>query len=215
MTKAVIIRGDDYPFGTYASTLHEAMDAAEGLSANLVPDAKILASRELQEYDVLVYGDKLSRRTVGEDGKITFPPFLEPAEEQGLLDFVRGGKGLCGLHYMSWSLPGHLNLLVGGSANWHPPIKEHHVIIEDPDHEITKGIGNFSLHDELYMLSWDVNVHVLAIVEWYEKRLPVAWTHQYGDGRVFYTSLGHDERAFATPEYLQLLISGAKWAAGR
>jgi type 1 glutamine amidotransferase len=89
------------------------------------------------------------------------------------------------------------------------------VQIEDRAHPITEGVDDFDVDDELYMLAWDPSVHVLAIVEWYEKRLPVAWTHTYGDGRVFYTALGHDERAFATPAFLRLLVNGARWAAAR
>jgi type 1 glutamine amidotransferase len=215
MTRVVIIRGDDYPFGAYASSVHEAIDSQPDLSCTLAADASILASPELASYDVLVYGDRLSKRTIGPDGKTTWPPMLSEAEEKGLLSFVREGKGLVGIHYMSWTLPGHLGLLVGGQANWHPPYTTHSVQIEDPDHPITQGVGNFTIDDELYMLAWDPNVHVLAIVEWFEKRLPVAWTHTYGKGRVFYTSLGHDEAAFATQSLMQMIVNGARWVAAK
>lgn len=214
MTRILVIRGADYPFGAYAATVHEALKSQPDLSATLAPDLSILASPELQSYDVLVYGDRLSKRTIAEDGTITWPPMLSPAEEEGLLSFVRGGKGLVGIHYMSWTLPGHLALLVGGQANWHPPLTRHHVQIQDRSHPITEGVDDFDVDDELYQLAWDPNVHVLAFVEWYEKPLPVAWTHKYGDGRVFYTSLGHDERAFATPAFLRMVVNGARWAAG-
>lgn len=214
MTNVLVIRGDDYPFGAYASTVHEAIDGQPDLSSTLARDVSVLASPELASYDVLVYGGRLTRRTVGPDGKVTWPPMLSEAEENGLLSFVRDGKGLVGIHYMSWTLPGHLGLLVGGQANWHPPLTTHQVQIEDREHPITRGVDDFSVDDELYMLAWDPSVHVLAIVEWYEKRLPVAWTHAYGKGRVFYTSLGHDERAFATPHFLRMLLNATRWAAG-
>jgi len=43
----------------------------------------------------------------------------------------------------------------------------------------------------------------------------VAWTHHYGQGRVFGTSLGHDLKTVDTLPYQQLLARGLAWAAGR
>ena len=40
---------------------------------------------------------------------------------------------------------------------------------------------------------------------------PVAWTNQYGKGRVFYTSLGHQED-FRTPQFVTLMHNAARWA---
>ena len=42
---------------------------------------------------------------------------------------------------------------------------------------------------------------------------PVAWTHVYNGGRVFYTSLGHPED-FAVPAFSQLLKNAIHWALG-
>ena len=43
----------------------------------------------------------------------------------------------------------------------------------------------------------------------------VAWTHHYGQGRVFGMSLGHDLKTVDTLPYQQLLARGLAWAAGR
>jgi putative heme-binding domain-containing protein len=43
----------------------------------------------------------------------------------------------------------------------------------------------------------------------------VAWTHHYGQGRVFGTSLGHDLKTVDTLPYQQLLARGLAWVAGR
>ena len=43
----------------------------------------------------------------------------------------------------------------------------------------------------------------------------VAWTHRYGQGRVFGTSLGHDLQTVDTLPYQELLARGLAWAAGR
>jgi type 1 glutamine amidotransferase len=43
---------------------------------------------------------------------------------------------------------------------------------------------------------------------------PVAWTHSYKGGRVFYTELGHQDD-FATPQFRTLLINAVFWAMDR
>ena len=43
----------------------------------------------------------------------------------------------------------------------------------------------------------------------------VCWTYQSGRGRVFATTLGHDMKTAASPDYLQLLANGLLWACGK
>ena len=44
---------------------------------------------------------------------------------------------------------------------------------------------------------------------------PIAWCHTVGQGRSFYTALGHDASLFADPRYLDHLLGGILWASGR
>jgi type 1 glutamine amidotransferase len=43
--------------------------------------------------------------------------------------------------------------------------------------------------------------------------MPVAWKRVYGEGRVFYTSLGHKPKVFETREALTILKRGILWAS--
>ena len=43
----------------------------------------------------------------------------------------------------------------------------------------------------------------------------VCWTYQFGQGRVFATTLGHDMKTAASPDYLRLLANGLLWACGK
>jgi type 1 glutamine amidotransferase len=43
---------------------------------------------------------------------------------------------------------------------------------------------------------------------------PVAWTHAYHEGRVFYTSLGHPDD-FRNEAFNRLLVNAVFWALGR
>ena len=44
--------------------------------------------------------------------------------------------------------------------------------------------------------------------------MPVAWKRRYGNGRVFYCSLGHVAADFNNPCALELTGRGLLWAAG-
>ena len=72
--------------------------------------------------------------------------------------------------------------------------------------------------DELYQtISIDPDSHQLL-----KARSPqdgrehiVCWTFQYGKGRVFCTTLGHDLKTTSTPEYLQLVANGLLWSCDK
>ena len=41
---------------------------------------------------------------------------------------------------------------------------------------------------------------------------PVAWTNQVGQGRSFYTSIGHTAETFSNKNFVQILARAIKWA---
>jgi type 1 glutamine amidotransferase len=43
--------------------------------------------------------------------------------------------------------------------------------------------------------------------------MPVVWKHRYGNGRVFYSSLGHVAAEFEVPQMGKILRRGLVWAA--
>jgi uncharacterized protein len=43
---------------------------------------------------------------------------------------------------------------------------------------------------------------------------PVTWVHRYGEGRVFYTALGHSEETWRDPVFQEILFGGIAWALG-
>jgi uncharacterized protein len=43
---------------------------------------------------------------------------------------------------------------------------------------------------------------------------PATWAKKYGNGRVFYTSMGHREDVWTNPIFQKVVIAGLNWAAG-
>jgi type 1 glutamine amidotransferase len=213
MPKVLVLSGTNHGFDKSAPIINDALASQEGIMPMLTDNKDILASSGLNDYDVCLLGTGFARRQRHADGTSELVPELTPAQAEGLLAFVRSGKGLVGVHGTGWQIGGEFITLIGGHANWHPPGLEFTVTIDDPSHPITEGVGSFTVQDEIYMSAWDPAIHILASATWADKQHPMAWTHRYGNGRVFYTTLGHGPSTFENPAVQQMLANGTRWAA--
>lgn len=214
MPAALVISGSNHGFDKSAPLIHDAL-ARQGVTSTLLEDKSILASPDLASFDVCVLGSGFTRRQRREDGSSELVNELDDAEAEGLFSFVRSGKGLIGIHGTGWWIGGEAVRLLGGHANWHPPGLEFSVHIDDPGHPITQNISDFTVQDEIYMSAWDPAIHVLASATWADKQHPMAWTHRYGEGRVFFTALGHGPGTFEKPAMQHLLANAVRWAADK
>ncbi len=89
---------------------------------------------------------------------------------------------------------------------------------------ITEGLNDFHVCSEHYYLHIDPAIEVLAttrfpIVNYYHVSnkpvdMPVAWTKFWGNGRVFYNSLGHHDDVFEKSPNAEIMMErGMLWAA--
>ena len=148
-----------------------------------------------------------------------------PAESKGLINAVAGGVGLAGCHGGlgdSFRNNTEYQYMVGGQFVKHPGGQVSHTVqISSKKDPITKGINDFSLHTEQYYMHVDPIIEVLATTEfsgdhdpWIKGAvIPVVWKKSFGNGRVFYNSIGHSEDTFEIPEVWTLITRGVSWAA--
>lgn len=148
-------------------------------------------------------------------------------QEQGLLGAVKSGVGLAGWHGGTgdaFRQNPAFQWMVGGQWVAHPGnIIDYTVNISNSDHEITRGLRDFSVHSEQYYLHTDPGNDVLATttfsgehegVDWIAGTvMPVLWTRRFGAGRVFYSSLGHQSADFEAFEAAETVRRGMLWAA--
>ena len=147
-------------------------------------------------------------------------------QERGLLDAVRGGVGLGGWHGGmgdAFRPNTEYQFMVGGQWVSHPGgIVEYTVQSVKKSDPIMAGIAEFKMKSEQYYLHVDPSNDVLATTtfagvpgcEWIAGTvMPVVWKRQYGQGRVFYSSLGHVAKDFAVPEARLIVERGLLWAA--
>ena len=176
-------------------------------------DLSLINAETLRDFDVLYFF------TSGE---------LELSDQQkaDLLAFVRGGKGFGGVHsatdtLYTWPEYGEL---IGAYFNGHPWAQEVAIHVEDQQSPIVAGLGDsFRISDEIYQFR-DFSrerSHVLLSLDSSSVELnkdgvegddfPLAWTRQYGDGRVFYTALGHPESTWLDERFQNMLMHAILW----
>jgi type 1 glutamine amidotransferase len=150
-----------------------------------------------------------------------------------LVEFVKGGKGLIGMHsatdtYKNWK---EYNDMMGGAFNAHPWHEKVRLKNLDPNHPLTKAFGgkSFEVTDEIYQFredtaSPDERRMLLSLSGEIEDTgkgkygkdglYPISWCDDYGDGRIFYCSLGHRDEIYWNPVVLQHYLAGIQFALG-
>jgi hypothetical protein len=217
--RVAVLSHPNHGFDACAATLAAGLAEHDDIAVTLTEDQTELAGG-LDRYDVVAIGSGLNHR-VGEPGApdMRYVPAFTPAESAGLRDFVRTGGGFLALHITGWYLGGEDVLLVGGSANLHPPndeTRKFSVRIDERDHPILARTEDFELvDDEIYQMSWAPETEILASTSWGSRDVPVLWTHAYGGGRVVYSSTGHLPVTYENPAMRQIMANAARWAARR
>jgi hypothetical protein len=189
-----------HPFEELSSRIVDWSGELKGVELEVSHDRGVLAGDKLEAYDVCVLCI-----TMGE---------LTDEQEQAIVDFVEGGRGLFAIHSATVVDEKHTRYinLIGGRFAHHSPYHEFQVKIVDSEHPITSGIDDFKIRDELYVLDrHPENAHILATALWEDKVQPLVYTRSYGKGKVLYNAMGHDEAAYDHPAFRKLVVQGLRW----
>jgi len=148
-------------------------------------------------------------------------------QESGLLKAIHSGVGVAGWHGGmgdSFRMNTEYQFMVGGQWVAHPGgIVDYEVNIINHEDPITAGIPDFKMTSEQYYMHVDPCNEVLATttfsgengdVPWVKGCvMPVVWKRMWGQGRVFYNSLGHIATDWNVPEAKEIMRRGMLWAA--
>ncbi len=134
-----------------------------------------------------------------------------------LLDTVHAGCGIAGCHGgMADSFRNEVEYqyMVGGQWVAHPGNDGvlYEVNMTDPENPLTKGIGDFEVKSEKYYMHIDPAVKIHATTNFDEVKMPVVWTKTWGEGKVYYNSLGHQADIVAMPQVTEMMRRGFLWA---
>lgn len=156
---------------------------------------------------------------------------MDARQQADFLSFVHDdGKGFVGIHsatitFMKWPAYGEM---IGGSFDEHPwGTFSAPVIVEDPAFPGMKGWPSaFAIEDEIYQIKDFSRATTRVLMRLDASKLDlshpkvhrtdrdfaVAWARMYGQGRVFYTTLGHVEANWDDPRMQAMIAEAIKWA---
>ena len=212
----------------YVNVMLESMGTITGAwQTELNNDLNNLKYPKIKEYDGVFLNDN-----VGE----LLP---DPAVREGLARFVREGGGLGGIHGTPWASRNweEFSVMIGAKSAPHR-IEQGVMKVYDAASPLVKPFGGKPLnfreeyyrfnHDGFNRLQWE-NVRVVLTVELDDPRIeprpwngykrpdniyPVSWIRRYGQGRTFYSSLGHMPETFMTPELVGHFLAGVQFLLG-
>ena len=150
---------------------------------------------------------------------------IEKAECANLTAAVRSGVGLAGFHggmCDAFRDSVDYQFMTGGQWVAHPGgIIDFRVDITRPQDPVVAGLSAFEVRSEQYYMHVDPVNEVLATTTfggehapWIEGVvMPAVWKRRHGQGRVFYSALGHLSAEFSVPQMRTIFRRGMLWAA--
>ena len=209
---------DVIPWG--AAALRILGEKTGAYAATLSDDPAMLDKDRLNEFDAVVMNNNCGN------------PIADLQRRANLLDFVRGGRGLVGIHcaaHLDW--PEYTEML-GAYSISHPWNAGSTVTIrlEEPDHPLVRCFvaASFPHTDEIFVFKdfSRAKGRVLLRLDNAQTDMnkpgvtdktgdyPLSWVRRYGQGRVFYSALGHQQDVYWRPTILAHYLAGIQFATG-
>ncbi len=159
-------------------------------------------------------------------------------DRDGFLNWIKSGKAFIGIHSSTDTFHGWAEFIEmqGGEFDHHGKQNRAEVKVIDADNPATKGLGEIwhLEREELYQFVnlADDNHELLALEthpnEGTPGHYPLAWTRSYGQGRVFYSALGHRDDLWSldadlkdrvnpvatAKQFRAHILGGMEWALG-
>jgi uncharacterized protein len=231
-TKTAGFRHSSIPVGV--ECLKQLGDKTGLFSTTHSEDASAFETESLKNYDAVVFLNTTNEVFAGGE------PGTEDRLKANLLSFVKGGKGLVGIHaatdtYKDWK---EFNEMMGGAFESHPWSAGDTVEVKNlaPDHPLTASFGGkgFTIKDEIYkfrpqtaqpegrrmLLALDTGAPIIAKDDRDKDGkadrdfYPIAWLSKYGEGKTFYCSLGHNDEVYMNAPVVAHYLAGLQYALG-
>lgn len=197
------------PGGTALQTYFQS----KGVLTTMTEDSTVFHPDRLKAFDAVMFF-----QTTGN--------VLDSIQQVYFQQYIRSGKGYAGIHAAAdteydWPWYGQL---VGAYYSGHPDIQQGTLVKRDTSHPACKHLPDrWTRTDEWYNFKTaPANVNVLLSIDettfqggTMNNEHPMSWYHTYDGGRSFYTALGHTVESYRDTMFLEHILQGVKWAAGK
>jgi len=225
-SKTTVFHHQSIPAGIVAI---QKLGAEHKFDVDTTTDATKFTDANLKQYAVLIFLSPTSPSRPGSKG------VFDTLQKDAFKHFIEAGGGFVGIHSATdfgYDFPWY-GQLVGGYFLGHPRrnVQEAVINVVDTKSPMTKGMpAQWKRTDEYYSFKPGSNPKDLHVLLTFDESTedygtmtnlkmgdfhPLAWYHDYDGGRAFYTALGHTDETFADPLFLNHLLEGIKYAAGK
>jgi len=199
----MIIGGTAHPFESCGQIFKEAMEHTGQFAVEVTEDRAALVNPAV--YDAIVM------YTVGGE--------MSRDQEQGLVNYVRAGKGVLAIHCANAEMDNFKDYseMVGTAFIKHGPVADFTVETDDDSGAILPRLSSsLTATDEFYLCERrsEAPLRQFQSAMWQFERHNMGYVRDYGQGRVMYTALGHDERTFRHPDFQDLVYKGLRYVCG-
>ncbi|WP_146850468.1 ThuA domain-containing protein [Brevifollis gellanilyticus] len=224
---------------SHAEKVLQELGAKQGWEFEFSKDGSKFSKDYLAQFDAVFF---YTTGNLLEEGTDKQPP-MSAEGKQALFDFVKAGKGFIGTHSASDTFhtnneskkgpDRYLNhgeqadsyvRFIGGEFIKHGAQQVVKNSVVNPKFPGFEKVGaDYAFMEEWYSLKdFSPDIHVLSVMdapamtgdEYKRPAFPSTWARKEGDGRVWYTAMGHREDMWTNPVFQDILIGGIRWALG-
>jgi type 1 glutamine amidotransferase len=214
----------DDPSVNAAEAALKAMGERNHWSLAFIDNAAVFNKADLKRFDAVVWNNV--------SGDV-----LTIEQRRDFKAYIEKGGGFAGFHgsggdfYYDWDW--YADALIGARFLSHPmspQFQEAKLKVDDGHDAIVRDVkAEWTMTDEWYSFKTDPRAkgaHILVTLDesTYSPMTgkkdirmgdhPIAWTQCIGNGRSFYTAIGHRPEGYSEPNTNKLLEQGVAWAAG-
>jgi len=206
------------------------MLAEHGMTLTATKDAGSINAENLKSYQLIIFYTQGDLRDVGLDGH----PAMGPDGVRALTEWIKSGGGFMGFHSATDTLRENgtelgtpYTKLIGAAFYTHGQQFRGTLRAVDKRHPTMKHLPDgFTIRDEWYVFQ-QMNkdaIHVLALLELGKTRArqekydldpyPVVWCRALGEGRIYYSAMGHRPDVWENETFLSSVDDAVMWALG-
>ena len=197
-----------------------------GFNVDTSANASVMTENNLKRYSLLIFPSTNNDVFDTDEQRLAFRRYIE------------AGGGFVGIHSVTgternWKW---FKMMLGGTFSWHAKFQKFSVKVIDPSHPSVQGLPKvWEKEDECYfakelypgtkaILAHDITTLntsdtaqrnlILKHAGLFSELYPAAWTHDFDGGHTWFTALGHHEKDYDDPVYIQHIFQGISFIAG-
>lgn len=205
----------------------QQMGRQQGFAVDTSGNPSVMTEGNLKKYTLLIFPSTNN------------DVFDTDAQRLAFRRYIEAGGGFVGVHSVTgternWKW---FKMMLGGTFSWHAKFQKFSVKVIDPTHPSVQGLPKvWEKEDECYfakelypgpktLMAHDITSlntsdtaqrdlirkHAGGFAELY----PAVWSYDFDGGYTWCTVLGHDKKDYSDPVFVQHLLQGIRYVAGR